>query len=263
VLGTIAHPSPYFNGAGLEMDESGNLWMVAQSTRTVYLVESGVPAFTDVPWLSVNPTSGSVAPGGSVNLGVTVNTAGMAPVVYLATIYVSSNSARQALMKIPVSLVVSKYRTAINAGGSAFTDSTQESWVADKKWAAGSYGYFQGAVVSTKKTIAGTSEQGLFQNLRQDPYAYRFDGTPNGVYEVELLFADLTVSRAGQRMFDVLLEDQVVLPWHDVVYEVGPLAAETRKFIVTVSDGKVDLRFLNKKNKAIINAIRVTHRPDR
>ena len=52
VLGTLAHPSPSFDGAGLEMDQAGNLWLVDQDPDTVYLIDSGVPAFQDVPWLS-------------------------------------------------------------------------------------------------------------------------------------------------------------------------------------------------------------------
>ena len=47
------------------MDEEGNLWMIDQSPNNVYLIESGVPAFSDVPWLSVSPSSGTLAPGGS------------------------------------------------------------------------------------------------------------------------------------------------------------------------------------------------------
>jgi hypothetical protein len=43
-LATLAHPQPGFNGAGLEMDENGNLWMVSLASGAVLLVESGLPA---------------------------------------------------------------------------------------------------------------------------------------------------------------------------------------------------------------------------
>ena len=42
-----------FNGAGLELDVVGNLWTVGQNTGNAYLIESGLPTFSDVPWLTV------------------------------------------------------------------------------------------------------------------------------------------------------------------------------------------------------------------
>ena len=63
MLATLPHPSPGFDGAGLEMDGDGNLWMIDQDPSRVFLIESGVPSFTDVPWLSESPTSGTLARG--------------------------------------------------------------------------------------------------------------------------------------------------------------------------------------------------------
>src|SRR4029453_13580502 len=94
-VSTLNHPNPFFNGAGLEMDAEGNLWMIGQSPNTAYLVDSGVPAFSDVPWISENPSSGTLAAGGSQNIQVTVNTTGMAPGVYRATLTFVTDSGRQ------------------------------------------------------------------------------------------------------------------------------------------------------------------------
>src|SRR4030095_7877584 len=65
VLNSIPHPTPGFAGGGLEMDDAGNLWTVSQADLHAYLLESGVPAFVDVPWLSENPSSGTLAAGAS------------------------------------------------------------------------------------------------------------------------------------------------------------------------------------------------------
>ena len=51
-----------------------------------------MPAVPDVPWLSVTPSSGTLAPGGTQNIAVTVNTTGLTPGVYLAILFVQSNS---------------------------------------------------------------------------------------------------------------------------------------------------------------------------
>ena len=49
----IPHPDGGgFGGAGIELDAVGNIWTVGQNSLDAYLVESGLPAFVDVPWLS-------------------------------------------------------------------------------------------------------------------------------------------------------------------------------------------------------------------
>ena len=105
VLGTLAHPSPGYDGGGLEMDSAGNLWMIDQDPNTVYLIDSGLPS-VDVPWLSEAPAAGTVTPGGSEGIQVTVDTAGLAIGEYEATIIIQTNSARQPKMTVPVRLIV-------------------------------------------------------------------------------------------------------------------------------------------------------------
>jgi subtilisin family serine protease len=266
VLSTLSHPSPGYNGAGLEMDDFGNLWMVSQNTRQVYLIDSGVPAFTDVPWLNVSPASGSLAPGATQQLVVSVDSTGLTPGIYLASIYIRSNSGRDAALRIPVSVVVSAYLQAANAGGRAFTDSVGDPWVADKAHQVGSWGYVQaGKVVTSTKAIAGTTDDGLYKDLRQDPYAYRYDNVPNGVYEIDLRFAELAKTKFGARLYDVIVENTLVLPAHDIAYEVGTFTADDHTAFVNVSDGRLDVRFVPRKGSQapILNALRVAHRPDR
>jgi hypothetical protein len=107
VISTLAHPRPGYNGAGLEMDEEGNLWMVGQNPMTVYLMESGVPDRIDVPWVSETPTSGTLEPGQSTSFKVTIDTTGMAEGVYMASIFVGTTAAKESLVRIPVNLIVS------------------------------------------------------------------------------------------------------------------------------------------------------------
>jgi len=44
--GALPHPDPGFNGAGLEMDENGNLWMVSMGSARAFLIASGLSAST-------------------------------------------------------------------------------------------------------------------------------------------------------------------------------------------------------------------------
>jgi subtilisin family serine protease len=267
VLSTLAHPSPGGSGAGLEVDEAGNLWTVSQNTGEVLLMDSGVPAITDVPWLGLTPETGTVAPGATKKIAITVNSSGLSVGQYLATVIVRSNAGREPTFKIPVSLIVTDYQHSINAGGQAYTDTLGEPWVADQKYTAGGWGYFQkGSAESTKQAIANTSDPTLFKSARVDPYAYRYDNVPNGIYEIDLKFAEIVkLGKKERRVFDVVIEDSMVLPAHDIAYEVGTFTAEERTFFVPVADGRLDVRFIARAGfaKPIINSISVSRRPDK
>ncbi|MGH8837320.1 MAG: carboxypeptidase regulatory-like domain-containing protein [Actinomycetes bacterium] len=218
------------------------------------------------PWLAVNPSSGTVAPGGSQAVDVTVDTTGLAPGVYTATLAVQSNSGRQPTVNVPVTLVVPAYYQAVNTGGSTYTDGNGDAWSPDQRYAAGSWGYTQsGNVQDTTKPIAGTTDDILYQNLRVDPVEYRFDGLPNGVYEIDVRFAELDKRKPNTRLFDVVAESSLLLPAHDVAAEVGSLTADQHVFFVSVADGQLNLRFVQRKGfqKPIVNAILIRHRPDR
>lgn len=267
VLSTLKHPqSGGYQGTGLEMDSEGNLWTLSQSPNTAFLIDSGVPAFSDVPWMSVTPASGTVAAGGKSTLAFTLNTSGLESGVYLASIFINTNSGRLPRIRIPISLIVSAYQQAVNAGGPAYTDGNGDPWAADQAWSAGSWGYMQkGSVITTKKTIAGTTEQVLFQSQRSDPYAYRFDDVPNGIYEIDLRSAELQGIKMGKRLYDVIVENTTVLPAHDIAYDVGQLTADVHKFFIAVEDNRMDVRFIPRTGYKlpVINALRVTQRPDR
>jgi hypothetical protein len=257
-VSTLAHPQPFFNGAGLEMDDEGNLWMISQSPNTVYLIDSGVPAFSDVPWLSESPTSGTVAPGGSQPVDVTVDTSGLAPGEYSARLTFRTNSGRQPTITVPVRLIV---HLNVNAGGDLYTDTVGAIWSVDQAYVAGSYGYTGGRAVSTRRPIAGTPDQPLYQDGRVGGHEYRFDGLPNGTYEVTLKFAEIQNQRAGRRIFDVAIEGAPVLFGFDIAAAAGDInTAVDRTFVVSVTDGQLNVNFLIRRGFGVplINAIGVT-----
>jgi hypothetical protein len=266
VLSTLSHPEPGYNGAGLEMDEEGNLWTVSQNSKRVFLIDSGVPAYNDVPWLTINPTKGQLNPGQQQALVATINSQGLEPGVYLAAIYILSNSDREPRIRIPLSLIVTQYQQAVEAGGTAYTDVLGDPWAADRAYTAGKWGYVQkSSTAKTSKQIADTADQKLYQSQRINPYAYRFDNVPNGVYQVELGFAEISKMGIGKRLFDVIVENTTVLPAHDISYEVGTFRADSHTFFVEVTDKRMDLRLIERKGyaKPVINSLRISHRPDR
>ena len=158
-----------------------------------------------------------------------------------------------------------RYKQAVNVGGDAYTDVAGGQWAADQKWVAGSFGYTDRRnEVSTRSAIGGTVDDLLYQDARRGETEYRFDGLPSGKYQVELRFAEIQNRKPGQRVFDVMIEGNVVLFALDISAEVGENTADNKTFIVSVGDGQLNVRFIGRQanKEPIINAIRVTHRPD-
>jgi hypothetical protein len=267
-VSTLNHPNPFFNGAGLEMDDSGNLWMIGQSPNTAYLVDSGVPAFSDVPWISETPDNGTLAAGGSQNVQVTVNTTGMSPGVYQATLTFRTDSGRQPNLSVPVKLVVSAYQQGFNDGGSAYTDGVGDPWATDRAYtAANGSGYVQSPVktVTTKDPIAGTTDDPLYQAARITPMTYRFTGLPAGTYAVDLRFAEIQNKKPGQRQFDVIVNGAPYLIAFDIAALVGKnTALDKTLFVPVTAGGEINVQLAARRSfgDPILNAVRVTHRPD-
>jgi hypothetical protein len=270
-VSSIAHPRPGFNGAGLEMNEDGNLWMIAQDAgpNTAYLVDSGVPAFSDVPWLSESPTSGSIAAGSSTNVQVTVDTHGMAPGVYQATLTFRTDSGRQPNLSVPVRLIVPAYEQGFDSGDGSYTDTLGDTWSPDRAYTpANGSGYVQSPpkTVDTRSAIGGTLDDKLYQSARITPMTYRFTGLPAGVYQVELRFAEIQNKKPGQRQFDVIVNGSPYLIAFDISALVGKNYAIDRSLFVNVpASGEVSVQLANRQSRGdpILNGIRVTHRPDR
>ncbi|GII63376.1 hypothetical protein Skr01_34610 [Sphaerisporangium krabiense] len=251
------------------------LVMPAETTRngTVQLINLGAAtAYTVVTepaqgWLTVTPASGQLAKGGTVALKVTASSAGVPPgTVRSGRLLVRSASGRDPQIAVAVNVVVPKYQVAIDAGGGKdLTDAVGDRWTADRKYTAGGSGYVgSGTKASTSnRTIAGTGEQELFRRAREGMLEYRFDRVPNGTYTVELDFAEIKDTRPGRRVFDVIVEGQLAIPALDLALEVGAYTATTRQYTAKVTDGQLNVRFADRSGDTLVNAIRISERPDK
>ncbi|SDI37730.1 S8 family serine peptidase [Nonomuraea jiangxiensis] len=242
----------------------------ATRTRTLRLTNLGSPTpytVTADPWFSVTPTSGELAKGQGVTLTATVSSAGVAPGTARAgTLLIKSASGRQPTIEIKVTVVVPKHQVAIDVGATKnVTDVAGDTWTPDRKYTTGGYGYVanQNKTVSTSKTIRGTEDQTLFRTAREGMLEYRFDNVPAGTYTVELDFADIKSTQMGKRVFDVLVEGQLAIPALDLALEAGTYTAVSRQYTVSVSDGQLNVRFATRQGATIVNAVRISERPDR
>jgi subtilisin family serine protease len=222
----------------------------------------------DVPWLAVSPTSGTIAPGDSATVEVTIDTTGLEPGLHRARALVVTNDPRTPSVQFPVTVLVPAYQVAVDSGGTgSYTDAEGDTWVADQRHTAGGWGYTNAnsSRLTTARAIGGTTEDSLFQTARRNPSRYNFDNVPNGVYEIEFQFAEINGLAPDRRLADVIAEQTLLLPAHDISGEVGTYNADEHTFSIEVTDGQLNVRLVARAGTAvpILNGLRVTHRLDR
>mgnify|MGYP006244488623 FL=1 len=76
-------------------------------------------------------------------------------------------------------------------------------------------------------------------------------------YFVRLHFAELYVGVINGRVFDVLIEDSLVLDDYDIFADVGKDVATYKEFIITSQDDMLNIDFLAENGAAKISAIEV------
>jgi len=86
--------------------------------------------------------------------------------------------------------------------------------------------------------------------------AYRFD-LADGPYSVILHFAEIYFNSPNSRIFDVVVEDTLVLKDYDIYLEAGSFVASSKAFQTTVTDGRLDIEFSATVDAAKISAIEI------
>lgn len=105
--------------------------------------------------------------------------------------------------------------------------------------------------------VARTGDDALYNYARSKNAT--FSGyaipVPNGSYTVHLQFAETYWSGIDERVFDTELEGALVIDNLDLVAEGGIWVAYDRSFVVTVSDGTLNIDFTASENNPLLNAI--------
>jgi hypothetical protein len=141
----------------------------------------------------------------------------------------------------------------VNAGGAAFTDPEGNSWSADT-------GFTGGQIFGTQESINGTNAGALYriQRFGYSPITYTFSA-PSGSYNLKLRWAELSVERTGERLFNVDVNGTRVLTNFDVYTAAGgPRTAVERIIPVTSVNGVISVTFTAVRSSAIINALELT-----
>jgi len=171
--------------------------------------------------------------------------------------YILSLQNLEPLPPSPISLPM-----RVNTGGNAYTDNLGNAWNADQAYTPGSWGFYGQDRTSDRGTaypIGQTVNDRIYQTQRYDLSGYRFD-LGNGTYTVILHFAETygAITGPGQRVFDVLMEGQIVLDNLDIYSRVGHSTALTIEFNdITIQDGQLDISFVNLIELPEINGIEI------
>jgi beta-galactosidase len=153
---------------------------------------------------------------------------------------------------------------AVNSGANvSYTDPQGLIWEADQEYKSGSWGYIGGldqwkAIKGdTRADILGTTEDPLYQAVRDQVEGYRFD-VPDGSYELELRFTEYFPNKPGQRIFRVICNGETLIERLDLAEAYGVRRAVSRTFSTRAQDGKgLNIRFEPIAGKPIISALRV------
>lgn len=153
--------------------------------------------------------------------------------------------------------VPTDYSKRINAGGTLFVSNDGREWSPDQAYVEGSWGYVEGRTYLTNDAISNTVDDLLYQTERYQMNAYRFTVPGDGVYHVMLHFAEIFYNVAGQRLFNVSIEQQNVLTDFDIFSQVGHDFAVSYDFEVEVTDGVLDIEFERNLDSPKVSAIEV------
>lgn len=139
----------------------------------------------------------------------------------------------------------------INSGGPALEQAGHGNWRADA--------YYVGGVTYTSKhPISNTDAPELYQTARfGNSFRYSIP-VPNGRATVRLMFAEIYFSGPGKRVFNVAINDNLVLTKYDPFADAGDsFRAVVKEFTVDVKNGTLKIEFTPIVEDPLVNAIEV------
>ena len=157
------------------------------------------------------------------------------------TIVIAFNPGSADIPKISGIQITQGQPLQINGGGSA-----SGAWAADEDYSGGSLGS-TGATINTSK-VGNPAPQAVYQTERVGSFTYTIPGLTAGVgYTVNLHFAEIYWTAAGQRLFNVAINGATVLTNFDIFATAGgENIAIVETFAATAtSSGTIVIQFTN------------------
>ncbi|TCZ67480.1 malectin domain-containing carbohydrate-binding protein [Flaviaesturariibacter aridisoli] len=230
-------------------------------TSSTALNGSGTDADGTVTGYSWTQVSGPNAATFSNATAASPTVSGLVQGSYVFALVVTDNNGAPSSAADPVTVQVNGAATnsvfyRINAGGPSLTNSIG-TFAADNSFAPS-----PGNTFSVATAIGGTTDDALYQSERWgNSFGYALP-VSNGTYKVVLHFAEIYWTSANNRVFDVMIEGVKRLDNYDIFAKAGAFTATTETFVVTVTDGTLNIDFssltaVGGKDNAKVSAIEV------
>ena len=164
---------------------------------------------------------------------------------------------------------------AINVGSHCYFQSagSRLTWVPDRAYTPGCWGYVGGEPSSTQTEISCTDDGPLYQTMRRGIEAYRFD-VPEGRYEVELLFVDTRKPQAASAYllgrdqaqasaanaeggFDISVDGHPIERGFEPGRESGYFRAVRRSYVISHGSGPLTVSFHGRGGESFLSGIRL------
>lgn len=149
---------------------------------------------------------------------------------------------------------------SINVGSNAqYLDASGNVWIEDRPYEKGSFGFVSGTnkVFDRKVVIANTDDEPMFYSYRDSVQAYRFD-VADGRYRVALCFAEPEKLKAGERVFDISINNERLATSMDLTAQYGFSQAITKTFIADAKNNQgIEIKFDTIKGTAVLNGIKI------
>jgi hypothetical protein len=137
----------------------------------------------------------------------------------------------------------------IRTGGGQLS-ANGEVWAAD-------YGYSGGEPYDSGRAVANTNNPQLYRTHRWTEGTLEYNiPAPAGARTVVLKFAETYATTRGERVFDVYVNGQMVLPSFDIFATTGANVAYDRSFGVQ-SNGQISIRLGGNGQYPMISGIEI------
>ncbi len=229
--------------------------------RTFAIINAGsfdmnwsVKGLTNSTWLKqIAPTIGVLAPSDTQLVTITIDRSELSDsLVFEGNLKVETDGGNQ---EIALQCETTDRPLRINCGGAEFQDTNQNSWLEDILFNGGQ-------LYSSQDNIANTTDDMLYQTIRFGMSKYELSVQNKGLYKITLHFAELQHEAAGKRIFDVQIEDSIVLKDFDIYTESGRLSAVVKEAKVKVADNQLEIVFISKTGEPCIAGIEVAETPE-
>ncbi|WP_066222944.1 glycoside hydrolase family 2 TIM barrel-domain containing protein [Formosa haliotis] len=145
----------------------------------------------------------------------------------------------------------------INVGSNAqyYDDVSNIAWLEDSPF-NGLYGYIGGkeTLLNRKNILRSGRHDPLFYSLLEGLKSYKIK-TKNGAYRLTLHFMESEELKAGDRVFDVIVNGKKIIAALDLVEEAGFCYGIDKTFDIDVNDNEILIEFVSLSGKTTLSGL--------